>query len=363
MAVLSLTNAHLAFGHVPLLDGTSFSLDAGERLGLIGRNGAGKSSLLKIAAGLEKPDDGLLQVTQGLRIRYVPQEPTFDDDATVFDAVADGVAEARELRATYEAHPPGVDLDALQTRIEALDAWNWETRVAATLQRLGLDGTRRLGELSGGTRKRVALAQALVARPNLLLLDEPTNHLDLATREALSIALNEFEGTVMLVSHDRALLREVCDEFWLVVDGTVRAFDGDLDDYQRWLLERSRALLRGGTPPAVPTPAPAPAPAVRPAAPAPASRRDDRKQAAQARQALAQRTRPLRIELERIDQRLTALGHERAEVEAALSQPGVAPADIAELGRRLNHIAAEVAMLEERWLEVGAELEQITAAG
>lgn len=99
MAVLSLTNAHLAYGHVPLLEGTGFSLDAGERLGLIGRNGAGKSSLLKIAAGLEKPDDGLLQVTQGLRIRYVPQKPVFDDAATVFDAVADGVAEARAGRA------------------------------------------------------------------------------------------------------------------------------------------------------------------------------------------------------------------------------------------------------------------------
>ena len=122
MAVLSLSDAHLAFGHVALLDGASFSLESGERLGLIGRNGAGKSSLLKIVAGLEKPDDGLLQVTQGLRIRYVPQEPAFDEAASVFEVVSEGVAEAKAVRAEYEAHAPGADLDALQTRIEALAA-------------------------------------------------------------------------------------------------------------------------------------------------------------------------------------------------------------------------------------------------
>ncbi|MCI1193106.1 ATP-binding cassette domain-containing protein [Calidifontimicrobium sp. SYSU G02091] len=233
MAVLSLTNAHLAFGHVPLLDGTGFALEAGERLGLIGRNGAGKSSLLKIAAGLEKPDDGLLQVTQGLRIRYVPQEPAFDDDATVFDAVADGVAEARELRATYEAHPSGVDLDALQTRIEALDAWNWETRVATTLQRLALDGTRRIGELSGGTKKRVALAQALVALPDVLLLDEPTNHLDLDAIAWLEDLLREFRGSVIVVTHDRAFLDAVCTRILELDRGRLRSYPGNFAAYER----------------------------------------------------------------------------------------------------------------------------------
>ena len=122
MAVLSLSDAHLAFGHVALLDGASLSLEAGERVGLIGRNGAGKSSLLKVLAGLEKLDDGLLQQTQGLRIRYVPQEPEFDDAGTVFDAVGEGVAEARAVRDAYEAHAEGADLDRLQSRIEALDA-------------------------------------------------------------------------------------------------------------------------------------------------------------------------------------------------------------------------------------------------
>src|SRR5688572_21759193 len=111
MAVLSLSNAHLAYGHVALLDNAAFSLEPGERLGLIGRNGAGKSSLLKILAGMEKPDDGLLQMTQGLRVRYVPQEPQFDAAATVFDTVSEGVAEAKAVRQQYEEHAEGVDLD------------------------------------------------------------------------------------------------------------------------------------------------------------------------------------------------------------------------------------------------------------
>src|SRR5215210_3142572 len=167
MAVLSVSNAHLAYGHVALLDGAAFSLEAGERLGFIGRNGAGKSSLLKVVAGFEKLDDGLLQLTQGLRIRYVPQEPIFDATASIFDVVSEGVAEARDVRQRYQEHAAGVDLDALHTRIEAHDAWNWEQRVETTLAQLHLDGARTIAELSGGTKKRVALARALVAVPDV----------------------------------------------------------------------------------------------------------------------------------------------------------------------------------------------------
>jgi len=155
------------------------ALETGERVGLIGRNGTGKSSLLRILAGLEPPDDGLVQVQQGLRRVYVPQEADFSADSTVFDVVSEGVAEARTLRDRFEQHAPDDDLDALQTRIELLDGWNWETRVDHTLQRLQLDGATCIGSLSGGMQKRVALAQALVAAPDVLLLDEPTNHLDL----------------------------------------------------------------------------------------------------------------------------------------------------------------------------------------
>jgi ATP-binding cassette subfamily F protein uup len=241
MAVLSLSNAHLAFGHVALLDGASFSLESGERLGLIGRNGAGKSSLLKIVAGLEKPDDGLLQVTQGLRIRYVPQEPAFDDTASVFDVVSEGVAEAKAVRAAYEEHAPGVDLDALQTRIEALDAWNWEQRVDTTLHQLHLDGGRIVGELSGGMKKRVALAQALVAVPDVLLLDEPTNHLDLDSIAWLEELLRGFKGAVMLITHDRAFLDNVATRIVELDRGTIRSYPGNFSAYERMKEEQLAA--------------------------------------------------------------------------------------------------------------------------
>ena len=233
MAVLSLSDAHLAFGHVALLDGASFSLEAGERLGLIGRNGAGKSSLLKIVAGLEKPDDGLLQVTQGLRIRYVPQEPAFDEAASVFEVVSEGVAEAKAVRAEYEAHAPGADLDALQTRIEALAAWNWEQRVGTTLHQLHLDGARIVGELSGGMKKRVALAQALVAVPDVLLLDEPTNHLDLDSIAWLEQLLRDFRGAVMLITHDRAFLDHVATRIVELDRGVIRSYPGNFATYER----------------------------------------------------------------------------------------------------------------------------------
>ena len=232
MAVLSLSDAHLAFGHVALLDGASFSLEAGERLGLIGRNGAGKSSLLKIVAGLEKPDDGLLQVTQGLRIRYVPQEPAFDEAASVFEVVSEGVAEAKAVRAEYEAHAPGADLDALQTRIEALAAWNWEQRVDTTLHQLHLDGARIVGELSGGMKKRVALAQALVAVPDVLLLDEPTNHLDLDSIAWLEQLLRDFRGAVMLITHDRAFLDNVATRIVELDRGALRSYPGSFAAYE-----------------------------------------------------------------------------------------------------------------------------------
>ena len=233
MALLSLSNAHLAYGHVALLDEAAFSLEAGERLGLIGRNGAGKSSMLKIIAGLEKLDDGLLQMTQGVRICYVPQEPVFEPGHSVFEAVSEGVAEARAVRQAYEEHADGVDLDALQTRIEALDAWNWEQRVETTLAQLHLDGTRDIGQLSGGMKKRVALAQALVAVPDVLLLDEPTNHLDLDSIAWLEELLRGFKGSVMLITHDRAFLDFVATRIIELDRGIIRSYPGNFSAYER----------------------------------------------------------------------------------------------------------------------------------
>ena len=232
MAVLSLTNAHLAYGHVPLLDGANFALETGERVGLIGRNGTGKSSLLKILAGIDKLDDGLLQLQLGLRSVYVPQEPELRAEASIFEVVSEGVAEARALRERFEAHAPGEDLDALQTRLEQLGGWTWEQRVEETLQRLGLDGSRQVGALSGGLKKRVALARALVAQPDVLLLDEPTNHLDLDAIAWLEGLLNGFSGSLLLITHDRAFLDNVCNRIVELDRGQLRGYPGNFAAFQ-----------------------------------------------------------------------------------------------------------------------------------
>ncbi|MBL8336568.1 MAG: ATP-binding cassette domain-containing protein [Rhodoferax sp.] len=229
MALITLLNAQLAFGHVALLDHTDLAIEAAERVGLIGRNGAGKSSLLKILAGLEKADDGVLQLQQGLRIAYVAQEPQLDPSASVFTAVCKGVARARELIERY-THGDG-DLDAMQSEIEALDGWNWEQRVEETIHRLHLDADAVIGTLSGGTRKRVALAQALVMRPDVLLLDEPTNHLDLDSIEWLEGLLIDFPGSVVAITHDRAFLDRVATRIVELDRGILRAYPGNFSQY------------------------------------------------------------------------------------------------------------------------------------
>jgi ATP-binding cassette subfamily F protein uup len=232
MALLSLQQAQLAFGHVALLDHASFSLETGERVGLIGRNGTGKSSLLKIMAGLEKADDGELLLQRGKTLTYVAQEPVFNADASIFEAVSDGLKEVRELRNRFEAHDPNEDLDSLLAQIEARDGWNWEQRVEETLQRLQLDPNRRIGDLSGGMRKRVALAQALVASPDVLLLDEPTNHLDMHAIGWLEDLLRSFKGSVILISHDRAFLDNVCTRIVELDRGILRSYPGNFAAYQ-----------------------------------------------------------------------------------------------------------------------------------
>ncbi|MDO9434220.1 ribosomal protection-like ABC-F family protein [Hydrogenophaga sp.] len=231
MALITLQNAQLAFGHVALLDHTDFSLEAQERVGLIGRNGTGKSSLLKILASLEKPDDGTLQVQTGIRIAYVPQEPVLDLESTVFEAASIGLADARAARDLYLSGADGLDLDALQSRIEALDAWNWEQRVEETLHRLHLDGSLQVGTLSGGNKKRVALAQALVSRPDVLLLDEPTNHLDLDSITWLEELLLEYRGSVITISHDRAFLDRVATRMVDLDRGRLLSYPGNFAQY------------------------------------------------------------------------------------------------------------------------------------
>ena len=232
MALITLINAQLAFGHVALLDHAGFSLEQTERVGLIGRNGAGKSSLLKILGGLAKPDDGSLQVQQGVRIAYVAQEPILDAEATIFQAASAGLQRVIAIREQYLAAEEGVDLDALQSEIEAFDAWNWEQRVEETLQRLHLPPEAVVGTLSGGTKKRVALAQALVSRPDVLLLDEPTNHLDLDSIEWLEDLLLDFPGSVVTITHDRAFLDRIATRIVELDRGQLRSYPGNFAQYQ-----------------------------------------------------------------------------------------------------------------------------------
>ncbi|MDB5953950.1 ATP-binding cassette domain-containing protein [Ramlibacter sp.] len=230
MALITLADAQLAFGHVALLDHADFSLEAGERVGLIGRNGAGKSSMLRILAGFERPDDGEIQRQQGLHTAFVAQEPVLADEATVFDAVQSGLADVIGFIDDY-THGRG-DLDSLQGRIEAQDGWNWQQRVDETLHRLHLEPETRIGSLSGGNRKRVALAQALVRRPDVLLLDEPTNHLDLDSIEWLEGLLREYRGSVMLITHDRAFLDGVATRIVELDRGKLLSYPGNFSRYQ-----------------------------------------------------------------------------------------------------------------------------------
>ncbi len=239
MALLVLNNAKLAFGHVDLLANTSFSLEDGERVGLIGRNGTGKSSLLKILAELEKPDDGLLQKQQNIRVAYVAQEPIFETGANVFDAVAEGVLETKKLRQEYEdlslqewTDASQLRMDELHSLIEARDGWAWEQRVEEVINKLHLEGHRKVSELSGGIRKRVALAQALVARPDVLLLDEPTNHLDLDSIQWLESLMLEIKGAMVFITHDRAFLDHVATRIVELDRGILRSYPGNFTAYQ-----------------------------------------------------------------------------------------------------------------------------------
>ncbi|MCP3726727.1 ATP-binding cassette domain-containing protein [Paraburkholderia sp. CNPSo 3272] len=246
MSLYTITDAQLAFGHVALLDHADFSLEAGERVGLIGRNGAGKSSLLTIVADLARPDDGLVTRQQDLSTVYVPQEPDFDADATVFDTVASGLADVRALLDDYDtvAHqladtPEGAEHDALLARMNTLqssldhaDAWNWRTRVATTLAQIGLEGDARVGALSGGMQKRVALARALVVQPDILLLDEPTNHLDFDGIRWLEELLVAQRSSLLFITHDRAFLDRVATRIVELDRGKLLSYPGNFSQYQ-----------------------------------------------------------------------------------------------------------------------------------
>ncbi|HXC38576.1 MAG TPA: ATP-binding cassette domain-containing protein, partial [Burkholderiales bacterium] len=241
--IVQLTGVSLAFGHVPLLDGVDLVIEPGQRIGLIGRNGSGKSSLIKVIAGAVAPDDGKVWRSPTLKLASVPQEPQFEPGHSVFDAVAQGAGgiagllvryhtAAERLAATPQDAAALADLHGLQEALEAADGWRLNNRIEAVLSRLSLDAGRPVAELSGGLKKRVALARALVMEPDLLLLDEPTNHLDLDSIEWLEDMLAGFGGAVLLVTHDRRFLDDVAGEIIELDRGHLSRFPGNFSAYR-----------------------------------------------------------------------------------------------------------------------------------
>ena len=251
MPLLSVENACLAFGHVDLLHKATFQLDAGERVALIGRNGSGKSSLLRAIAGQATLDDGLVWREVGLVTAYVPQEPDFDLERDVFATVADGLGNAAQLLVDYhaamllvveDASPAALArLDALQHELEAADGWRLSQRVEHMLARLGLDSAAKVSSLSGGGIKRVALARALVAEPDLLLLDEPTNHLDIVGIVWLESLIRDFRGAVIVITHDRVFLDSVATRIIELDRGRLASYPGRFSDYLRRKAEELEA--------------------------------------------------------------------------------------------------------------------------
>ncbi|MEQ1601446.1 MAG: ATP-binding cassette domain-containing protein [Methylophilaceae bacterium] len=251
MPHVTLDNASMAFGHHPLLDHASFQLDAGERVGLIGRNGAGKSSMLKVIAGEAKLDDGILWRSPSVRIVYVPQEPVLNPEHTVFEAVSEGLGPLQHLLVDYHAvthamGEPDADIEALMERMQHLqheldsnDGWQSQSRVETVLSRLSLDADSVVSTLSGGWRKRVALARALVADPEVLLLDEPTNHLDLEAIEWLEELLMGFKGSVLFITHDRRFLDHLATRIVELDRGQLTDFVGS---YSNYLIKKEELL-------------------------------------------------------------------------------------------------------------------------
>lgn len=250
MPLLTIENASLAFGHFALLDRASWVIEPGVHIGLIGRNGAGKSSLLKVLAGDIPPDDGVVWRQPGIKLGYVPQEPVLDAEHTVYEAVAQGLGEVSQLlldyhEVTHKMGEPDADFDALmaqmqtlQTALEAHDGWNLQARVETVLTKLNLPEDVLIGTLSGGLKKRVALARALVAEPDLLLLDEPTNHLDLTSIEWLEELIRNYAGSVVVITHDRRFLDNISQQIIELDRGKLRSFEGNYSDYQRLKAEQ-----------------------------------------------------------------------------------------------------------------------------
>jgi len=359
--MLSMQNAYFGYpapedapeGTKPtvIVQNVSKSVLAGQRIGILGANGQGKSTLVKTVARALAPIDGEMTEGKGLNIGYFAQQE--------LDVLrpADNPLE-HMIRLVKEVSAAG-KLGSQPTREQDLRSFLGQFNFGGDMVK------QAVGSMSGGEKARLVLCMIVWQRPNLLLLDEPTNHLDLATREALAMALNEFEGTVMLVSHDRALLRSVCDEFWMVSRGGVEPFDGDLDDYQRYLLDEAKRQREDAKKANSPAPAASKKPANAEAADArhvfeAKATAAEKKEEAQRRQQQAEAAKPLRKELEKIDRQLQSLNSEKDSLQTLLTTTK-APAEIAQTSKRLKAIEADLIKREERWLELTEQIEAATA--
>lgn len=249
MALIKLESACLAYGHVPLLDKVDLQIDPGERVCLVGRNGAGKSTLMRVMEGVAELDDGGLWKKPDLRVGILSQEVPQLDDLSVYDVVADGLDEIGKVIADYHhvLHEMETDftdalnnkLARLQDKIEAGDGWNLEQRITAVITKLELPEDALMGSLSGGYKRRVMLARALVLEPELILLDEPTNHLDVEAIQWMEEFLLSFNGAVLFITHDRTFLRHLATRIVELDRGKITSWPGDYDTYIRTKEERA----------------------------------------------------------------------------------------------------------------------------
>ncbi|MES2633722.1 MAG: ATP-binding cassette domain-containing protein [Pseudomonadota bacterium] len=330
--MLAITDGEFGYGDRTILRNVSKSVLAGQRIGILGANGQGKSTLVKTIARDIPALGGTITEGKGLNIGYFAQQE--------LDVLKPADTPLEHMFALARKLGPGSGESGREQDLR---------NFLGTFNFTGDMVKQAVGTMSGGEKARLVLAMIVWQRPNLLLLDEPTNHLDLATREALSMALNEFEGTVMLVSHDRALLRAVCDEFWMVGRGKVTPFDGDLDDYQQYLLDEAKRVREAVK-----------LEASKPQAPV-ISAEEQRRLDAQARQQAAALSKPLKRDLEQAEKRMAALTSEKEKLEAQLSEP-LAPAELAKSGKRLKLVTDELASLEERWMALSGEIEALETA-
>ncbi|KJZ13956.1 ABC transporter ATPase [Marinomonas sp. S3726] len=255
MSLLSLEQVSVAFGHNPLLAAISVSAEAGERIAIIGRNGAGKSTFLKVVAGEIIPDEGVVRIEGGIKIAQLPQELPQADDKLVKEVVSEGRPDANNLLSRYYALLEDLDndhaneLSDIQHKLDDIQGWDLEQKVNQMIQRLQLPGDKKMAELSGGWRRRVILAQALLAEPDILLLDEPTNHLDVPTIEWMEKQLQQFRGLILFITHDRRFLEQLANRIIELDRGNLISFNGKLSgflDFKAKMLEeeeRANALF------------------------------------------------------------------------------------------------------------------------